>query len=413
MNRLFVATLVKDVRERLRDPAALGLWLGIPLVIGVLMSLGMGGSSGPKPKSPLYVVDHDESPPSQFVANAFGFGPFGEFFEVSSPTEAEARAKLADDEGSALIVIPEGFGAALWRDEPTELQLVTNPAQRILPGIVEETLEIVPDLVFYAHRLVGEELRERFESFDEREPTDADYVAIGLEIGHDVERFQKFLLPPVLKLASAEAQPSSSKRSVSFGGAFFPSLLFMSLIFMASGCAEELWKEKRQGTLRRLVANPCGLAGFLGGKLVGALAVATGVGTLGLLLGWAAFDLEPTRLPLALVWAVGGAGLFWCLFALVQVLSTSERAANVIGNMILFPLLMLGGTFFPFDVMPGWMQAIGRFTPNGWLVLRFRELVDGPASTGAVLGAFALLLVLLAAAFALALQRFSARFVRS
>lgn len=411
MNRLFVATLAKDVRERLRDPAALGLWLGIPLVIGLLMSLGMGGSSGPKPKSPLYVVDHDDSLLSKLIANAFGFGSFGELFEVSSPTEAEARAKLADDEGSALIVIPAGFGAALWRNEPTELRLVTNPAQRILPGIVEETLEIMPDLVFYAQRLVGEELRGRFDSFDDREPTDADYVAIGLDIGHAVERFEKYLFPPVLKLSAA--QTSSSKRAISFGGAFFPSLLFMSLIFMASGCAEELWREKRQGTLRRLVANPFGLAGFLGGKLVGALAVATGVGALGLLLGWAAFDLELERLPLALVWSVGGAGLFWCLFALVQVLSSSERAANVIGNMILFPLLMLGGTFFPFDVMPSWMQAIGRFTPNGWLVLRFRELVDGPLNAGAVLGAFGLLVVLVAAAFALAFQRFSARFVRS
>jgi ABC-type uncharacterized transport system permease subunit len=38
---------------------------------------------------------------------------------------------------------------------------------------------------------------------------------------------------------------------------------------------------------------------------------------------------------------------------------------------------MLGGAFFPFEVMPKWMAAVGRLTPNGWALERFKDLLFG------------------------------------
>lgn len=412
MNELFAATARKDLRERLRDPAALALWLGIPVLIGVLMSLGMGGAGGPKPKAPLYVVDHDDTLLSAALARAFQQGPFGGLFEVSTPSEDEARARLADGDGSALIVIPAGFGRALLEDQPTELQLVKNPSQRILPGIVEETLALLPELVFHLNQLVGPELRARFESFEHRAPTDDEIVAISLEIRREIERLEKYLFPPVLKLEAQEPAAGSSKPGFDFGLAFFPSLMFMSLVFLASGFAEDLWKEKRQGTLRRLVAAPHSLAAFLAGKLAAAVAVIGPIAALGLALGWALYDMRAERLPLGLAWLLLGVALFWCLFALLQLACSSERAASVLTNVIVFPLVMLGGAFFPFEVMPGWMAAVGRWTPNGWALTHFRALVEGRAGASDNALAFGAMLVLLALAFLGASRLLSRRFVR-
>ena len=47
----------------------------------------------------------------------------------------------------------------MLEEQPTTLRLLTNPSQRVLPGIVEETLSILVDVVFYLHRLVGEDIR--------------------------------------------------------------------------------------------------------------------------------------------------------------------------------------------------------------------------------------------------------------
>jgi hypothetical protein len=38
---------IKDLRRRFADPAALLIWIGLPVVVGALMSLVSGGGSGP------------------------------------------------------------------------------------------------------------------------------------------------------------------------------------------------------------------------------------------------------------------------------------------------------------------------------------------------------------------------------
>ena len=74
--------------------------------------------------------------------------------------EEEGRARMAKGDGSALLIIPEGFADAVLLEEPTELVLLTNPSQNILPKIIEETLSIVADSVFYLHRLLGDQVRK-------------------------------------------------------------------------------------------------------------------------------------------------------------------------------------------------------------------------------------------------------------
>ena len=50
------STAALDLRRRLADPAALVLWIAIPLVIGGLMSLATGGSGGGAPPRALVLL---------------------------------------------------------------------------------------------------------------------------------------------------------------------------------------------------------------------------------------------------------------------------------------------------------------------------------------------------------------------
>jgi ABC-type multidrug transport system permease subunit len=36
---------------------------------------------------------------------------------------------------------------------------------------------------------------------------------------------------------------------------------------------------------------------------------------------------------------------------------------------------MLGGSFFPFEIMPAWLARIGRFTPNGWALEQLKAVL--------------------------------------
>jgi ABC-type multidrug transport system permease subunit len=41
--------------------------------------------------------------------------------------------------------------------------------------------------------------------------------------------------------------------------------------------------------------------------------------------------------------------------------------------VLLFPLMMAGGSFFPLAALPGWIANLGRFVPNGFVVDRMSD----------------------------------------
>ena len=54
--------------------------------------------------------------------------------------------------------------------------------------------------------------------------------------------------------------------------------------------------------------------------------------------------------------------------------------------MIVFPLIMIGGSFFPFEVMPAWMARIGRWTPNGLASRNVKQILFGQPRSGGARG---------------------------
>jgi ABC-type multidrug transport system permease subunit len=83
--------------------------------------------------------------------------------------------------------------------------------------------------------------------------------------------------------------------------------------------------------------------------------------------------------PLATLWLVLSGVAFYLFLVTIAVHASGQRAANVIGNLVVFPLSLVGGSFFPFEMMPGWMASIGRLTPNGWAITKFKAFVAGSA----------------------------------
>src|SRR5262249_31112585 len=142
--------------------------------------------------------------------------------------------------------------------------------------------------------------------------------------------------------------------------------------------SEDLWREKSFGTLRRTLTTSHRLSAFLAGKIAALAVVFALLAVAGITVAGLTFSSIPHRPLIAIPWIVGsGVGLF-LMASLLQVLATEQRAGVALNAFVLFLLGMLGGTFFPFEMMPGWLAAIGRFTPNGWAIARFKEIIAGP-----------------------------------
>ncbi len=360
--------VVKDLRRWRRDPFALAVWLAIPLVLAVLLNVVFGGGK-PAPQGVLLIADEDNTFASKMVAGVFHRDPLDKMLVLERVQRAQGRRRIDHGEASAFLIIPAGFGQAVNRGSPFRVQLFTNPSQSILPKVIEDSLSITLDMLG-ARRTAGRS-----------------GPAIGLETTVIPEK----------------------KRTRSFAALFFPSMLCMAVWMIANALAGEIWKERALGALRRLAAMPVRMAGFLAGKLVSVALVFASVAGTGLVTVRWLGGVPVASLPAAILWLVLAGMAFYLLLLLVSMSASTPRGASMLGNLVMFPLALVGGCFFPFEVMPAWMAAVGRLTPTGWAVTQFSAILEGSARAASLAAALAGLV----AASALALMVTLARLRRS
>jgi len=318
------------------------------------------------------------------------------------------------DKGQAtgLIVIPKGFSQAVLREQPATLELVTNPSETILPGMVEEGLSILVDGTFYIHRLFGEDLKTMAGGPPEGTKTfpDASIAAFSTRINQAMKRSSGYLSPLVIKLDASVDEKKGEELSYPF--LLLPSILFMSLLFMAWGLSDDLWEERNLRTLRRVVSSPQHVVLFFVGKVLSVTAVIFLVCLAALCAGYGFLRLNLSTMPLALLWTTLSGAMLATGMTAVQLFATSQRGGRILTMALTFPLMMVGGSFFPFEAMHGWMAAIGTRTPNGWALQTLKSIILHRTDAGSLVLSFAILLGSIAVLFWICADRLKRSFAQ-
>jgi len=372
--RFALSSFKKDIARLSRDKVSTLIWILIPLLVGGLVTTLMG--SDVKPHGVLLMVDQDESFLSELIAGAYTAGELGELISVEKTTLEEGSARINEGDVSGLLIIPAGFGTAFLDSTPVTLTLKTNPSQTILPGIITNVTEILLDAGFYAHQLFGEEIRLMKNLGDD--PPDALIAAIAVTMQNKIEAIAPQLDPLVIDLEIVEPPPKEPAPPLAL--LFLPGIIIMAVMFSANGIASDWWRERELGTLRRLIYAPGQLGSFIVGKALAATVIIGMVGGLTLVVGFLYHGIPWAKLPSSLIWiSISGVALFaW--FAALQMMFNNQKTANIVSSMLLFPLLMAGGSFFPLAVLPGWIAAIGRASPNGFIADKLTtEITAGSA----------------------------------
>ncbi len=402
---------VKDLRRLWRDPVALAVWIGIPLLVTVLMYV-VFGTGTVLPRGQLLVADEDGTLLSSLVASAFSQGELGKMLVVEKVSSAQGRARIQRGDGSALLVIPKGFGGAFLAGRPAQLKLIKNPAQRILPEIIEEVASMLADAGSYLQAYAGDQLKLFAQGPPKGATTfpDETIIATSLAFNRLGAGLAKYLQPPAIGLTS-EVIEEKKPAQASFAVAMYPGMLFMTILFLVLGLSSDVWKEREQGTLRRLGGTPARLWAFLAGKVAAVAVVFVVLGVLSLALAHGLLKMEVANPWLAVLWMTLSGVALLLMMMLLQLLSTGQRAAQLLAFLIVFPLAMLGGSFMPFEVMPDWLAAIGRHTPNGFATMQLKLILAGQVQPEPLAVAFAGALLAVAVMFPLALWRLRRAFV--
>jgi ABC-type multidrug transport system permease subunit len=373
--RFLLTAVRKDLGRLRRDPLALATSIGIPFVLVAVITLVFSGGQA-TPQGRLLVADEDGTFLSQALMSAFSREPLSKMIVIETTGRDDGRRRMDRGDASALLIVPKGFQTAFFRNRPVQLQLVTNPAQQILPKIVQETLSIVVDGGFYVQKVAAVPLRSLTTG---QEPSDATVAQASVAFKQFGDSLSKYLNPLLISLELHVTAEQAGNQNVA--ALFLPAMLFMGLLFIGNAHALDIWKELSWGTLRRLASTPASLGAFLGGRLISLALILFGVALVGVAgMRWFA-HVPVASVPFATLWLVLSGMAFYLLLVMIAVHATGPRPANVIGNLVVFPLSLIGGSFFPFEMMPDWMASIGRFTPNGWAVTEFKAFVAGSAHT--------------------------------
>ena len=362
----------KDVTRWGRDPLNLLLWAAIPLAVVLLMKLAFGGTAG-MPAAQLVWVDQDDSLISQAMRMAFSQEQVSSLIETVNADSAEAMEILRAGEASAVAIIPPKFGDDYLNAKHPRIELIKNPAQIVLPKIIEETFAILIDGASYLQFVFEEPIQSLTELFDaEGAPPDSTVLALSEGIGNPLELAGNYLFPPVIGVdfrgeesGSPVASDGTLGREVGFLELFFPGALLMSLLFVAQILAIDFWVEDKQGTYARSLSGVAGGSGFVLGKVLAGVLLLTLIYILLLLIGRFGLRIHLNNLlPAALYLGACSFG-FVAVINYLAVFARTQKGATVLSSLVIMPLVILGGSFFPLEAMPDGLRQIGERTPNG------------------------------------------------
>ncbi|MGA2665217.1 MAG: ABC transporter permease [Nitrososphaerales archaeon] len=197
-----------------------------------------------------------------------------------------------------------------------------------------------------------------------------------------------------------------SIRPLTYVDFLIPGLIGFSILVNPMSELVEISSEyKRERIFKQLSLTPLTKADWLAAK-VGFYIGTTCVSFLIMsVVGIYAFGAQVTLTPWVIPFLLVGPFLFVSLGMLVGTVSNTPEAAGVAGNLVIFPMMFLSGTFFPVSSMPGYLQAVAHVLPLYYVIAGLNNaMIYG--NVGSALVDVAVLAFTSAVVFALAVRLF-------
>ncbi|MGE3274833.1 MAG: ABC transporter permease [Vicinamibacterales bacterium] len=202
-------------------------------------------------------------------------------------------------------------------------------------------------------------------------------------------------------------RPADGSAAGGFLEYYFPGTVALIVLFTAIFSTISVIEDRHDGFLQGVLASPAPRLAIVLGKITGSATLAAGNAILFLALAPAA-GLSPS--PGALVEAVGvialmslglsglGVAIAWSL--------ESTQGFHALMNLVLVPMWLLSGAFFPASGAAGWIRGVMAVNPLTYGVEALRTALAGSGAPGQIAGPalvmalFAMLTVIVATALA-------------
>ncbi len=414
----------KDLVRSSRNMFLIGMTIFAPLLLTGLMYFAFGGlTRGEVSLTPIKVgvVNADTLPPNSPLDKSLGESVRSMFFDESVrswivatdyPDQAAARAALDAQTIGVAVFIPATFTAEYFAGEVrTPIGIVQDPTLTIGPNVVRDMVIVLLDGVAgggVAYKTIGGRMEANGKNLDP-----AGLAALFEQYAIWYADFQRAMFHAPDQAALVTVSPTVSGESANalpnmMGLIMAGQMIFFSF-FTSAYAMQSILQEAEEGTLARLFTTPTHRTTILTGKFVAVFLTVVIQGLVMLGAGHFLFQInwgEPAAIALGFLGQMfASVGL---AVLLVSLLKTTKQAGPVFGGA-LTGLGMISGLFTANIPMPESFNAMGNFTPQGWVLKAWKLILAGQPVSELVLP-FVVLVVMGVAMFALGAGLFRKRF---
>lgn len=346
MNSFHIAVLL--FRRTFTRKRSYLLYLLLPaLVVSLAVSVISGASSS---QIKLVIVNEDQGLLAELLIQEWHKNPQ---FVISEETVRErGEAQLQNKQADNLVVIPSGFTNQLLSGQTPVLDIqqlpynqalaVTGPAVRYLMSRLAETVE-------------------------SRDGGDQAQIIRDVAAVYAAKSDKGSLLVMFKK-----DQYSDERTTLSTG------LLILFVLLLATNSISLITRDRKNRTLLRMYASPLtgpqiAIGHFIGCYMTGTLQI-----SFVLILSRLLFRAH-VSISLLEQWLVLECFLLAALGMAMAItgLARNNESSGAFNTLIITPTCMIGGCFWPFQIMPDYMQKLANFVPQKWAIEAISILSTG------------------------------------
>lgn len=386
-----IRTIIQnDLKIFFASPGNLVSLIVLPIAFTLVLGWAFSGSGDDGPQRiRVDVLDQDQTPAAASLldeirgaSDAFVLCPMDndddDFCRLEeAPLTLDLGQERAQSERTAaLLVIPEGYGAAVSEFGQTELHLYAagNPG---LPNSVQETLNAVLQKLNTATTTANvldamlTKASEQSVLGDLIAPIQPGLVnAVYLDAA---ERIQN--RDAAVRYQTTTGDEGSDPAPDQGFGQSVPGMGTMYVMFTVLGATSVLLRERNQWTLQRLAALPISRAQILSGKIITYLVLGMIqfliIFAVGLVVGLD-FGRQPLLLlPIMVAFVLCITALAFAIAPWMKNLGQAEGVARLLA----LAFAPLGGAWWPLEIVPDFMRTIGHLSPVAWAMDAFHDIM--------------------------------------
>ncbi|MGG7177489.1 ABC transporter permease [Clostridium paraputrificum] len=347
---IFKTTLKRLLRAKLN----ILFLVVLPLIF---MIIAFSGSNGTPPLK-VTLIDKDSTKVTESIINDISSKA-----EVNYNSEDTIQDNLINNEIDYAIVIPNGFTADLIAGKDPQLKGFEAKEGNTSMAIKSSLDSYINTLKYFAKNTNGNE-KEFYRALNY-------YLEGSYSVSYE-------------SVDKGEGNKSKTSQAMAF--------IVLNMLFSATSITNIILKDKEKNVFTRLFTTPLSRFKYIMQSLMAFLVITFTQITLYFLMFKFIFNFNLGDSPLSIYLLFLIFGIFTIsLGVFITTHSKDTRLSGTISTLVILPFAMLGGCFWPREVMPSFLKSISEFVPTTWINTANSNVLYG-GGLNEVTGTIALLL---------------------